>query len=93
MYIKFQVDWISSASKTTLTKNFNINLYYHFLCSVDREIGDQKLLPEAGQTDERTNGRTHERTNERMNEQTHRTENILPLYYCRWGIKYPQGNS
>ena len=51
MCTKFQVNWTSTSSKTTLTKNFNLKW--------DR----------------------------RMNEWTHRPENIMPLYYCRWGIK------
>ena len=59
MYTKFEVDWTSTSSKTTLTKNFNLKR--------DR--------------------RTNERTNRRTDEQTHRPENIMPLYYRRWGIK------
>ena len=45
---KFQVDWTSTSSKTTLTKNFNLK---------------------------------------RTDERRHRPENIMPLYYRRWGIK------
>ena len=55
MFTKFQVDWTSTSSKTTLTKNFNL----------------------------KRDGRTDGRTNERR----HRPENIMPLYYRRWGIK------
>ena len=39
MCTKFQVDWTSTSSKTTLTKNLNLLSHYHFLCSVDHEIG------------------------------------------------------
>ena len=38
-------------------------------------------------TDGRTNRRTNERTDERTTRRTHRPENIMPLYYRRWGIK------
>ena len=41
-----------------------------------------------GQTDERTN----EQTNEQTDERTHRPENIMPLYYRRWGIKIINSN-
>ena len=58
MCTKFQVDWTSVSSKTTLTKNFNLKW------------------------DERTDGRTNRRTDGK----THRPENIMPLYYGRWGI-------
>ena len=44
MCTKFQVDWTSNSSKTTLTNNFNLK--------------DQKLGLEAWQTDGRTNGRS-----------------------------------
>ena len=59
MCTEFQVDWTSTSSKTTLTKNFNLK------------------------RDERMEGQTDGRTNER----THRPENIMPLYYRKWGIK------
>ena len=64
MCTKFQVDWTSASSKTTLIKNFNLG------------------------RDRRTNGRTDGRTDER----THRPENIMPLYYRRWGIKINRRN-
>ena len=62
MCIKFQGDWTSTSSKTTLTKNFNLK------------------------RDERTD----EQTNKQTNELTYRPENIMPLYYHRWGIKIKQ---
>ena len=44
MYTKFQVDWTSTSSKTTLTKNFNLKR-------------DKRTT--GGRTDEHTDGRTH----------------------------------
>ena len=35
----------------------------------------------------RRDRRTNEQTDERRDERTHRPENIMPLYYRRWGIK------
>ena len=32
-------------------------------------------------------GRTNRRTDRRTDGRTHRPENIMPLYYRRWGIK------
>ena len=55
MCTKFQVDWTSTSSNTTLTKNINLK------------------------RDEWQKRRTDERT--------YRLENIMPLYYNRWGIK------
>ena len=46
MYAKFQVDWTSTSSKTTLTKNFNLKR--------DRWTDEQ--------TEEQTNGRTDQKT-------------------------------
>ena len=62
MCTKFQVDWTSTLSKTTLTKNLNLKL--------DRRTDEQ--MKTKGQTDKLTDAQTR---------------NIMPLYYCRWGIK------
>ena len=51
MYTKFQVDWTSTSSKTTLTKNFNLK----------QEERTQRRTN--GTTNEMTDGRTDGRTN------------------------------
>ena len=50
MCTKFQVDWISTSLKTTLTKNFNLK----------RDSGRTDEQTD-GQTDERTNGPTNQK--------------------------------
>ena len=93
--IIFHVQWTMKLGKKSnlalkLDRSYHREyVYYFFLVSSWLDFNffknylDQKLQPEAGQTNWRTDKRTNEQTDRRM----HRPENIMPLYYHRWGLK------
>ena len=115
-YLFFDKTWRLCLKQECVHSTRMAHSHYHFLCSVDREIGiktiilalqlersyhrehvykfqlfglqlHQKLPWQKTLTWSGTDGQTKGRTKGRTNERTYRPENIMPLFYRRWGIK------